>query len=122
MIRTALALLALTLPAQAHDTPPLKTPDSTVTVQQTLWPEFGRQAGEGRVRLVYHSPGVATRMGVNDFHAYERAYHRSLARLMMRMPLEQAEPIARHDAWHAVVGAVRGRDTRPAYRSAVRPD
>jgi len=105
-VRTLLALIAVALPlsAAAHDLPHVAVPDDTVVVLRPLLPQFGTQAGEGRVRLVYHSPDLAARMGVNDFHAYELAYKRRLTRLMFRHPMATADPIARHGAWHDVMG------------------
>lgn len=114
----AAALSALMgLPAAAHDIPRVKAPGTTVVVQQPLWPEFGRQAGEGRVRLVFHSADLAVRMSANEFHAFEQAYARRLTRLMMRMSFEAADPIARHGAWHEIVG----RTPVPEFRTEAAP-
>ena len=119
-MRTIGALIAVVVaqPAIAHDLPKVKTPDDTVVVQQPLLPEFGRIAGEGRVRLVYHSPDLAARLGVNDFYAYELAYQRRLTRLMQRMSFEAADPIARHGAWHDIVG----RNPTPSYTTGAAPE
>ncbi|UWQ21167.1 hypothetical protein [Jannaschia sp. W003] len=104
-MRAALGILALlAAPAAAHDLPPVEQPPERVTVTRPLLPQWGTQGGEGRVRLVYHSPKLAARMAVTEFAAYERAYARRLTALMMRMPLASADPIARHGAWHDVVG------------------
>ena len=106
---TALALAAPALdPASgtafAHDLPHADVPDGPVVVLEPLWPELGRVGGQGHVRLVYHSPDLAARLGVDELWRYEQAYDRHLARRMRHLPLSRAEPAARHDAWHTVVG------------------
>ena len=107
-MRAAILSIALAAagaaPAAAHDViKHVRVPDGPVTVLRPLWPEF-RRAGTGAVRLAYHDPDLAARLDVPSFYAYENAYRRAMARLSMRMSVARAEPIARHEAWHAVVG------------------
>lgn len=107
MMRTAtLAAMAtaLGLPAAADDVPDPRYPSEEIVYLHPLPPTFGN-AGAGHVRLV---PEAATRrvarLDANEFYAYESAYIRALTDLVMRMPVDRAEPLARQAAWRAVVG------------------
>ena len=97
----AVVTLAASGSALAHDLPAVRVPDGPIVVLNTRLPSFRLPR---HVRLVYHSPEVAARLGVNEYRAYEEIYGRTLTDLLQRMSFERADPIARHSAWHAVVG------------------
>ena len=101
--RLLAALVLAGAPALAEGVPPVRVPDGPVVVIETLLPTL-RAAGTGHVRLVHGPDGVAARLDVNEFYAYEDAYCRHLLRLLMRMPFAQAEPIARRAAFEDIVG------------------
>jgi hypothetical protein len=103
ILRAALLAALVALPVRAAETLPLPLDyDPTIVWFDTPWitPE-----GEGRVRIVTGGREIAAALNVNQFYHYRLAYRRALAELAQRMTVAQAEPRARHAAFHAVLRA-----------------
>ncbi|WP_299819970.1 hypothetical protein [uncultured Jannaschia sp.] len=61
------------------------------------------RAGDARMRIVFAGREGEAALTPNQYWHYEQVYRRHLARFAFAMPVEQAEPRARHAAFRDVV-------------------
>lgn len=136
MIRPLLCLALAAFPllpvsAAAQD----RLPTETRYTPEPFWyqgPGAAFAGPKGRMRIVTGG-GISAALNINQYWTYETAYRASMGRLAMRMPVEQADPLARKEAIAVVLARYPDRRVngfllepieevgRSAPRTVVRP-